>query len=196
MHYRPFLTAAVLMLSIQSVGCGEERTTVYLADIEYEARNVFSTSQSDTVPNHLHEFGAGFGRVERDGRWILGKEATLHLMAVGKRMRLEIDCSTKPALSEKGQALTIVWNGYDLGTHPVDAGWQRVMVVGRVPPIAIEEGRNEILLRPALALAMEDEPRPLSVYVKGVRLIADFTAAEQVAWETMVEKAGSDGEEQ
>lgn len=168
-------------------GCGEERTTMYLADFEYQARDVFMSSSRDTVPNHLHEFGDGFGHVESAGRWITGPEARLRLTAVGSRLRLEIDCSTLPALSDSGQALTIVWNGYDLGMHPVDAGWQRVMVVGRVPPIAIEDGANEIVLKPRLASRSTVDGRTQSVFVKGVRLIADLTPGEIAAWRDLVD---------
>lgn len=186
MHIRSVLTL-LLLASTMVAGCSEERTTVYLADIEYQAQDVFTTSHRDTVPNHLHGFGEGFGRIEKSGRWIVGEEAILHLTAAGKRMRLEIDCSTTPGLSERGQALTILWNGYDLGTHPVDQGWQRVMCVGRVPPIALEEGVNEIVLRAAMAQVGESDDRPLSVFVKGVRLIAELTDAEQADWGALAE---------
>ena len=189
MRHRPYTIVLVLMLAVLIAGCSEDRTTVYLADIEYQAQDVFTTSKRDTAPNHLHEFGVGFSRVEKSGRWIIGEKATLHLAAAGQRMRLEIDCSTTPGLSERGQTLTILWNGYDLGTHPVDQGWQRVMVVGRVPPIAIKEGLNEIVLRPAMAQSGEGHTRPLSVFVKGVRLVAQFTAGEQAAWDDLITAA-------
>lgn len=193
MQTRSSAIVVILLATALVAGCSEDRTTVYLADIEYQAEDVFTTSHRDTVPNHLHEFVAGFGHMGRDGRWIEGKEAVLHLMATGERIRLEVDCSTTPGLSERGQALTIVWNGYDLGTHPVDKGWQRVMCVGRVPPIAIKDGLNVIELRSSMA-QIDSDGRTLSVYIKGVRLIAQFTAAEQADWEALVAAAGDRGE--
>ncbi|MCP4570948.1 MAG: hypothetical protein GY838_01225 [bacterium] len=177
-----------LLLFIASfllAGCSEERTTVYLADFEFQAQDLFTTSNRDTVPNHLHEFGEGFGGIETNGRWITAEEAVLRLAATGQRLRVEFDCSTTPGLSERGQALTIVWNGYDLGTHPVDQGWQRVMCVGRVPPIAIHEGVNEVVLRPAKG-QMGEDGKHRSVFIKGVRLIAEFTVAERADWADLV----------
>lgn len=132
-----------------------------------------------------HRFGEGWDRVgESEGRWILAERAEVLLTVFGSDVVLELEVSTSPDLSARGQTLRVSWNGAAVDTVRVDRGWDHHRVRIPLPAAATAQGANRLVLAPSiLRSATEEEPRTFGVYLRGLRLVAHQTPAQREDWE-------------
>lgn len=183
MNRRIFLVAALAGAIL--AGCdGGQRTDTLLADFDFTApRESVFKHRFDAVEG-VHWFGDGFSGHEDKGVWTLREDATIHLHALGEDLQLEFDVTTGSPMAEAGQTVQLLWNGTDLGSRELAAGWQTTTMVVRVPPAAVRRGMNELVVRSGL-LRRVDSDRELGLYVQGLRLVAALDGKESAAWQAM-----------
>jgi arylsulfatase A-like enzyme len=118
------------------------------------------------------------------GVWSHGEEATARLHLLGSDALINLVVSTSPELSSVGQTCTVLLNGHDLGTIPVDSAWADHGFTALVPPEALRQGENLLTLRPAV---WKHEGQPVALFLRELTVVAQLTAKQRRQWQELLD---------
>jgi len=193
-----FISGAWWMLLALAVvsGCAKKLPSVSLTVVDFDfaqdQESVFNRRFS--VTEGVHYFTSSFSGYQGKGIWTLGESAAAHLYLLGTDAVLEIDCSTRPALSRQGQTLTIVVNDHTLGIYPIADGWQQHYLTVPIPDEVMLQGLNRLDLRPGLcppatspgAADADADTRPLGIFLRRLKVQATLDDPQQRRWADLI----------
>jgi hypothetical protein len=172
----PMRVLLVLVLAVTVAGCGGDDEPVALVDFCFDQEMI-----EVVVPAVLAESGlqaplSGWHVPEPRGRWTLGPAAVVDCFLVGHDLKLELICSTSPALSARGQGGTVRLNGQDVAHIELPGGWAQDTTLVDLPSRLVVQGMNALALEPSI---VGEEP-PLvdkGIFVHRIRIRARLDAS-------------------
>jgi len=187
-------TLLVLLPLLFCQACGGPGPQEPVLLVDYDFDHCVETVLGRSVGQHpnLHLLTPGWARPKDGGIWILGEEAEAQLYLLGREAQLTLVCNTLPRLAAKEQAVTVLFNGQELGRFPLETNWLQRQIDLELPDDLLVTGLNTLTIRAATYLtekqrADERDKRPLSLYLHRLAVTASLDNAELQQWRELTE---------
>jgi hypothetical protein len=176
------LLASILFVA---VGCGDAPR-----EVQVLARYDFGELTNDPVygltlgdDRGLHAFTGGWAPPKGQAIWTLGERASARFTALGKGLRLRLRWATSPVLVQRGQEVTLRWNGEEILRRSLPRAWQIDTLEVELPDALVRAGANELEILANQHLTPRDgEKLPRAVYVYGLQLTGTLDTEEMETW--------------